>query len=128
MKGHGEKLTRKEEQAIAALIAEPTLEKAASRAGVSTSTIYRWLQDEGFQEAYRASRREVVNHAITRLQRATTTAVSTLEDVMRDATAPASARVSAARAVLEMAVEGIKRDDTERRITELERILREGRR
>ena len=128
MRGHGEKLTRKQEQAIAALIAESTLEKAAEKAGVSVSTLYRWLQKEEFQKAYQAQRREVVNHAVTQLQRATTTAVSTLEDVMRDATAPASARVSAARAVLEMAVEGIKRDDTERRLTELERILREGRR
>ena len=128
MKGHGEKLTRKEEQAIAALIAEPTLEKAASRAGVSASTIYRWLQKEEFQKAYQTQRREVVNHAVTQLQRATTVAVYTLVAVMRDEGAPASARVSAARAVLEMAVEGIKRDDTERRIAELERILKEGRR
>jgi len=45
LKGHGEKLSRKQEQAIAALLTCPTIEQAAKAAGVGETTLWRWLQD-----------------------------------------------------------------------------------
>ncbi|HET8998938.1 MAG TPA: RNB domain-containing ribonuclease [bacterium] len=78
MKGHGEKLTRKQEQAIAALLAEPTLGSAARRCGVSETTLWRWLQDEEFQAAYKNARRSAVDAATTCLQQAATEAVACL--------------------------------------------------
>src|SRR5262249_61743375 len=44
MKGHGQKLTAKQEALIAALLTEPTYAAAAAQAGVSEATMYRWLQ------------------------------------------------------------------------------------
>src|SRR5712692_5861130 len=76
MKNHGEKSARKHEQAIAALLAEPTLGSAARRCGVSETTLWRWLQDEEFQAAYKAARRSVVDAATTSLQQTATEAVA----------------------------------------------------
>jgi hypothetical protein len=43
MSGHGEKLTRKQEQAIAAMLSEANVEQAAAKAGVSYATLRRRL-------------------------------------------------------------------------------------
>src|SRR5262249_10504477 len=101
MKATAEKLSRRQAAFLSSLLTAPTLTKAAHQAGIGEVTAWRWMKDDGFQDAYRAARRQVVQHAITRLQQATGKAVETLCAVMRDAEAPASARVSAARAILE---------------------------
>jgi hypothetical protein len=93
MKGHGEKLTRKQEALMSALLLVPTLADAARPAGIGEVTAWRWLKDPSFQTAYREARRAVVQHAITQMQRATGEAVATLRSVMQDAKAPASARL-----------------------------------
>ena len=56
MSGHGEKRSRKQEQAIASLLREATLESAAQAVGVGESTLRRWLQQPEFHRAYRAAR------------------------------------------------------------------------
>ena len=68
MKGHGEKLSRKQEQAIANLLVAPTIATAAQQTGIGEPTLYRWLKDENFQTAYRTARRQVVQHAIVQVQ------------------------------------------------------------
>src|SRR5712691_8658616 len=113
MKGHGEKLARKQEALISALLLAPTLAVAAHTAGIGEVTAWRWLKEPTFQAAYREARRAVVQHAIAQVQRATATAVSTLESVMQDPEAPASARVSAAKAILETAVKAVEVEDLE---------------
>ena len=120
MKGHGEKLSRKKEQAIAALLTKPTIPAAAQEVGVTPVTLWRWLQIDEFQEAYRKARRDAVAQATAHLQKACGEAVLALRVVMRDDNAPASARVSAARAVLELAIRGIEVEDLEQRIIALE--------
>jgi hypothetical protein len=62
----------------------------------------------------------VVQQAITQVQRATGEAVETLRSVMQDAEAPASARVSAAKAILETAIKAVEVEDIEARLTALE--------
>ena len=122
--GHGERLTRKQEQAIAALLAHPTLEAAASVVGVNAVTLTRWLQRRTFNDAYRQARRESVSHAIASVQAATSEAVDTLRAVMRDAEAPAGSRVSAAKAVLDTAIRGIELEDISERLAELEEAVK----
>lgn len=65
MKGHGEKLSRKQEALISALLLAPTLADAAHTAGIGEVTAWRWLKDPAFQTAYREARRAVVQQAIT---------------------------------------------------------------
>ncbi len=123
MKGHGEKLTRKQEAFISALLLSPTLADAARATGIGEVTAWRWLQESTVQAAYQAARRALVKHAIAQVQHATGEAVETLRTIMQDTAAPASARVSAARTVLEMAVKAVEREDVEARITALEAVL-----
>ena len=121
MKDSRGKLSRKHEQAIAALLNERTIVKAAERVGVGEVTLWRWLQQNDFKAEYRKARREVVGVAVGRLQQASCEAVQTLCDVMADSNAPASSRVSAARNVLELAMKAVELEDLEERISVLER-------
>ncbi len=123
MAGHGEKLSRKQDQAIAALLAASNIPDAAVQAGVGERTLYRWLQDAVFQRAYREARRQVVQHAIVQVQHACEGAVATLRAVMENADAPASARVSAARVVLDTSIKAVELEDIEQRLVALETQL-----
>jgi len=120
MIGHGEKLSRKQDQVITALVTCASIPEAAAQCGLADVTLRRWLKQEPFQAAYREARQAVVQHAITQVQRATGEAVETLRSVMQDAEAPASARVSAAKAILETSVKGIEIEDLAARIAALE--------
>ncbi len=126
MKGHGEKLTRKQEVAIAALLLEPTISEAAKSAGIGETTLWRWLQMESFQVAYANAKKEAVSQAIARLQRITTKAVDALEDVMADIEAPAGSRVTAARVVLEMSLKAVELEDLATRVEQLEKTAQRG--
>ena len=121
MSGHGNKLSRKQEQGISALLLQPTLGEAATAIGVDERTLRRWLREHApFQTAYREARRQVVQQAIVQVQHATGTAVHTLLTVMQDADAPASAKVSAAKTILETAIKAVELEDLEARIVALE--------
>lgn len=115
-------LTRNQERAIGILLSEPTLAAASKKAGVSELTLYRWMKQPGFFTAYRAACRMVVDTAIGTLQAACIKAVNTLRDIMLDTKAPASSRVTAARAVLESALKALELQDLEERIEALEEV------
>jgi hypothetical protein len=104
--GHGQKRSRKREQAIAALLSEPTVQAAAPKAGVSLSTLKRWLKEPGFRAAYRRARRELVEGAVGRMQAATGEAVTTLLTVARSGARDGD-RVRAAVAILDNAQRGL---------------------
>jgi hypothetical protein len=82
------KLDRQKEQAIAALLAKPTIEEAAAAAGIGYATLRRWLQDPGFASEYRRARRDLVSQVAAQLQSAAGEAVSALVAIVRDAEAP----------------------------------------
>jgi len=114
---------QKQDKIIAALLSSENFREAAKNAGISEATLYRQLKDETFQTAYKAAKREIVNHAVGQLQKATGTAVKTLGSILEDASAAPSARVSAAKVVLEMAVKAVEIEDLEDRISNLERLV-----
>jgi len=121
MTGHGEKRSRRQEQAIAALLAEPTIEAAAVRAGVSANTLGRWLQDAAFLSAYRDARRAVVESAIARIQGATSEAVDALR---RNLTCGRPGdEIRAAVAILAHAARGVELLDLAARLDTLESRL-----
>jgi hypothetical protein len=84
MRGPGEKLTRKHEVAIAALLTILTIADAADTAGISEATLWRWFQREDFQTGYRQARLELVSQAVAYLQRMAGRAVDTLSTRRRD--------------------------------------------
>lgn len=114
------KVEHKTDQAVAALISCGSIAEAAQVAGIGERTLYSWLADKDFQEQYRSARREVVGQALAQLQRVSSLAVNTLSDIMSDKEAPASSRVSASKAVLELAVRAVELEDVMARLENLE--------
>ena len=121
MAGHGTKLGRKREDAIAGLLSQRNVDEAARAAGVGARTLWRWLQDPEFQAAYRKARREAFGQSIARLQQGTSAAATTLLKTMIDPVTPASVRVRAAEAIFNHAAKAIEIEDIEARVAELER-------
>ena len=128
MTGHGAKLPRKRQQAIAALIEHSTMKEAARAIGIGEATLHRWLKDQSFLASYRETKKCIVDHAITCLQRATGEAVKVLQEILSDPDKPPSSRVTAARTILDMAVKAVEMDDLTSRIEEIERTIEGGRR
>src|SRR4051812_32578925 len=98
-----ENLSPKQAALISALMTEATVAAAAKRAGCSARSARRWLGEPAFCGAYREARRAALDVAMARLQAAGAEFVQVLREVATDTGAPSSARVSAARAGLEMA-------------------------
>ena len=115
------RLSRRAEQAIAALLEHGTQEKAAAAAGISPVTLWRLLRKPAFQRALLEARSAAFAQAIGRLQHASSAAATTLLRVMCDLTAPAASRVRAAQCVLESTARGIALQDLEVRLRELEK-------
>jgi transposase-like protein len=120
MRGHGEKLTRKHEALIAALLSGETIDDAARQVGIHSATAYRWLHVPSVQQAYLAARRELVKHAVVQLQSACGEAVQTLREIMTDTSAPSSSRVRAAVSVLELSLRAVEIEDLAERVARLE--------
>src|ERR1044071_10441620 len=78
--GEPNALSAKQELALQAVISHPTLKEAALAAGIGETTLWRYMQDEEFSRRLREARREAVNHAVTRLQEASSEAVTVLRD------------------------------------------------
>ncbi len=117
-------LSARQEALIAALLSEPTQEAAADRAEVPRSTMYRWLREVTFAARYRDARRDLFTHQMGRLQKTTGIALDTLREVMEDPANPAAARVTAAKAILDLARQNIETADFEERLTALEEMQR----
>jgi hypothetical protein len=121
MAGHGEKLRRKQEEAIAALLTHRNVDEAAKAAGVGTRTLLRWLKLQEFRAEYLKARREAVHQAVARLQQATGVASLTMLKLMTDQNVPAAVRLRAADCVFNHAMKGIENEDVLVRLAELER-------
>jgi transposase-like protein len=117
MHGHGEKLSRNKEKAIAALLSHATIQEAATAVGVNESTLRRWLKEPDFLAEYREARRQVYQHATATLQRATPEAVATLLACLKADSE--NVRLRAAALILEHAHKGIELEDLEVRLTAL---------
>ncbi len=103
LKGHGEKQSRKRQMAIAALLSEPTLGKAAQKTGIGVTTLVRWMNQPDFRTDYQQACDAVLDAAVNRLKRVADKAVEALERNVEDK-APAPQQVAAAKAVLDSLV------------------------
>lgn len=116
-------LPPKQEAALSAVLSHPTLKEAALAAGISETTLWRYMQDEEFSKRLREARRDSVNHAVIRLQKAAGEAVTVLRDLMMKEDAPPTARISAARSILDYSFKAVEADDLKARLTELEQFI-----
>ena len=114
---------RKRHLAIAALLNSPTIAHAAQSAGVSESTLTRWLREDGFLREYRLVQREALRQAIANLQAVAGSAVTVLRAAMLDQNATPASRVAAARVILEFSFRGAEIADLEERLAAIEAQL-----
>ena len=116
--GNGGRRSQREDAALAALLSEPTIAAAATKAGIGESTLLRWMAEPEFKARLRAARRQLVEGAIGRLQQAATQAVSTLQRNLTCGT-PA-VEVGAARSILDQAIKAVELVDLAERVEALE--------
>src|ERR1035441_1781243 len=100
MVGHGQKLSRKKEQAIAALLSQRGIEEAARAAGIGTTPRPRGLRFPESRAEFLPTRRDVVHQANARIQQNAGAAPAVLLKLMADHTTPASVRMRSAECVL----------------------------
>jgi len=117
-------LTAKQELALTALMTAPTQEAAAKSAGISTITLWRYMKQAEFRDAYEAARREVAGETVTELQRSSLNAVKTLNAISMNNEAAVTARVSAAKAILDMSFRAAEVADFKARLESLEEVNR----
>jgi len=122
MTGHGEKMTRLREQAIAALLEGGSVAAAAKKIGVDVSTLRDWQRNPDFSDAYRAARREIVSRATDKLAGSFDQAVESLTSIMAGSQNDA-ARIAAAKTVINLTLHTLEMEDFDQRLARLEEQL-----
>ena len=118
--GHGAKPAAVREQAILALLSEPTIVPAAARVGMGESTLRRWLtEDAAFQAEFETARHATFKDALHRIPALTARAVDTLADLLGDTTHPA-VRLGAARTVAEIGMHQYDAETILKKLDDLE--------
>jgi len=125
--GHGEKLSRKCESAIAALLQHGSIGDAAQAASISESTLRRWLKEPGFAKTYDAAKREMLDNTLNALRSMSNDAARTLHRIALNERAPAHARVTAAKSVIELVLRIDVDQALAERLDKLEEVMKEER-
>jgi hypothetical protein len=118
-----EELTARQYKALAALVSEPNIRRAAEASGVPERTLYTWLKDPLFDAEYRVMRRDGVRQATARLQHASAAAVSVLCQLMAKDTTHPSIRLAAASKILDLAIRAVELEDFADRLAAMERAI-----
>jgi hypothetical protein len=109
------------EQTVVALLTSPSLEEASKHLGITSRTLRTWLhEDAALRHAYYEAKRAIMAHALSRMQRITAKAVTTLERVMDNPRAPSASRVAAAKTVIDIALKAVTLEDLEQRLSRIE--------
>lgn len=113
-------MTPKQQKALVALLTQPTKEKAATAAGITSKTLRSYLEDPEFQAEYKRAFTGLVEDATRQAQQAISPALATLREIVVDKEENAQARISAARSVLEYSLKLTEATDILSRLDELE--------
>ena len=107
-------------KAIKALVSCDTVAEAAKSCNLGRQTLYRFMRDPLFDSELKKARRVLVNRAILCLQQSSRHAATALAKICRDEDAPPSARVAAAREILNQTMKAIEIEGIEERLQALE--------
>lgn len=117
-------MTGKKQKALAALARSPTKREAARQAGISESSLRRWLAtDREFQAEYRQMMDTILEDAATQAKQSLCCALIALREITENTNEQAPARVSAARTLIESCLKLNEAANIERRLSELETAL-----
>ena len=114
-------MTRKMSDFVTALTSAGTLDEAAAAVGISSATARRWYRLDIVKAELKRLQDEITGHSLTQLKLGISEAVKVLRNVMTDSETPPSARVSAAKTMLDGAFRAVEADDILSRIEALER-------
>ncbi len=101
-----ENVSAKQNAVIAALLCSGSILAAAEKVGCSPRTIHRFLKNESFKIAYREAKSKLLDGALNQMRAASSEAVTGLIEIAKDVNATSSARVTAWRSILELAIKG----------------------
>lgn len=118
--------TISDEIVISALLSCPTLEAAAQQCKLSIRQLYERRQNPDFVRKLTEAQDEALATTTRFLQKATGSAANVLVDIAESPGRPAQVRISAARAVLDMAVKYTEAVDVQARLEALERYAEGG--
>jgi len=118
-----EGLNHKQALAAISIGTGATNEKAAAAAGLSSRQVGRMRSNPAFMAAVDAVLRRTYTRAVSRLVAVMATATDTLESICTDPDSPATARVSAARAILDLGIKAYTTAELETRVQQLEDLL-----
>ena len=93
--GHGAKLPRRTEQAIAALLGHRSVAEAARATGISAATLRRWLEDPAFEAKYVAAACAVFGPAMRLAQQREGDAVLLIKNFSIDPAVPEETQLEA---------------------------------
>ena len=110
------------ERGISALLTHHNVSDAATAAGITRRTLWRWLQDEEFLKAYRAEQNTVISSATSMLLAASAQAVEVL--IKNLTCGDPRAEISAAKAILQIAGEHMEKVEIIDRLVKLEKIAK----
>ncbi len=116
--GDDAKLSANQEQALAALLATPTITAAAGRCNLNERTIRRYLEDPEFKRRYTEARDYLLDQAVAGLQKLSIGAVSVLGNAFTEENP--HARIRAAKTALEFLFKGVELVEIQERIRRLE--------
>lgn len=112
---------RLREKAVSLLLSEKTIETAAKKCGVTRRTLHRWMREPQFRAALMEAKAELLKIATRTLFRNSFKAADVLAKIfMGKPTENQSARVSAAKATLRLALDAFALEDLEERLRRLE--------
>jgi hypothetical protein len=115
-------LSRRHEAVIVALLSNPTIKEAAAASGVNESTVWRLMQREDFQKAYRTAQEKALEGALGTLQGAASEAVATLQ---RNLTCGVpAAEVGAAKVLIDFTLKAREQFGLGERLKALELMLK----
>ena len=82
-------------------MSSPTKDAAAKKAGISTKTMTRYLQDDEFSAAYKKAAADVVDSATKQMQQSLASAVARLRIIVSSNQEATTNQIAAARTLLE---------------------------
>ena len=117
----GDYLTHKQIQALAALLTQPTKEKAAQAAGIGVTTLKRYLSDPAFQKEYQKAVSDLIEDAATAAKQSLAPALSCLREIVEREDASDANKIAASSKLIEYGLKLIETFDILRKIDELEK-------
>ena len=109
------------EQIIAGLLVNGTVQATAQQLGTSRDTIYKVMQQDGFQEAYSKAKQHLLQEVCNNLVSTLLEAVNVARGIMNDAENSPQIRLNASQILFNTCIRLTEQTEVLQRIERLER-------